>query len=110
MRTILSILTISFMIHCYSQPDDITWQQCFGTSGPNLDWPKCIESTSNGYIIGINISNNDPHVSNFHDKGEAMMGIGLLRLLLLMSRRCIYLVELPLMMGIFRAIDMEECG
>ncbi len=71
MRTILSILTISFMIHCYSQPDDITWQQCFGTSGPNLDWPKCIESTSNGYIIGINISNNDPHVSNFHDKGEA---------------------------------------
>ncbi len=71
MRTILSILILGIFIQCIGQPTDVAWQQCYGTSGPNLDWPKCIESTSNGYIIGINISNNDPHVSNFHDKGEA---------------------------------------
>jgi hypothetical protein len=71
MRTIFSILIICFMNHCYSQPDDIPWQQCFGAYGTELDWPKCISKTHNGYLLGIDISNNTPYVSNYHGKSDA---------------------------------------
>jgi len=58
------------MIHCYSQPDDITWQQCFGVEGTEIDRPKCIEKTKTGYLISIGLSNYAPQIPHYHAEGE----------------------------------------
>ncbi len=69
MRNLLLLLFIGMFLTTYSQEvDDIVWQQCFGTD--KMDNPNCIEKTSEGYILGINIETDAPGISNYHDKSD----------------------------------------
>ncbi|NQT78149.1 MAG: T9SS type A sorting domain-containing protein [Bacteroidetes bacterium] len=68
MRYLLFPIFISMFLTTYSQVDDIVWQQCFGTD--EKDNPQCIEKTSNGYILGVNIETDGSGISNYHDKSD----------------------------------------
>jgi hypothetical protein len=58
-------------MHCYSQPENIPWQQCFGVEGTEIDRPKCVGKTKTGYLISIGLSNYAPQIPHYHAKGEA---------------------------------------
>ena len=64
-KTIFIFIVLNIAhLSAFSQIDDITWQQCFGTE--NNDSPYAVAKFNDGYLFGIQISTDGPGITNFH--------------------------------------------
>ncbi len=70
MKTLFTLLFSSLFLLAQSQVTDIVWQQCYGTTDYR-DYPNCMEKTTNGYILGIDIHIDGAGISNYHGGTEA---------------------------------------
>ena len=65
----LFILLIKVHLAAFSQIENITWQQCYGTE--NWDKAYAVAKFNAGYLFGITISTDGPGITNFHGNGMA---------------------------------------
>jgi type IX secretion system substrate protein/PKD domain-containing protein len=72
MKTRILYLALFFFLCLktgYSQINDITWQQCYGTS--DNDYARSIEKFGKGFLLSVSISKDEPGITNFHGLSDA---------------------------------------
>ena len=67
---LLNLTFILITICSYSQVTDIIWQKCFATVDNDSDI-YCISEFNNGYLVGIQVSEESEGVSNYHGGADA---------------------------------------
>ncbi|MEE4257100.1 MAG: T9SS type A sorting domain-containing protein [Bacteroidales bacterium] len=73
MKKIALLIFLIWPFFVNGQVTDITLQQCYGVYR-NGDWtseyPQCLTSIPEGYLLGIDIIENGPGISNYHGNGD----------------------------------------
>ena len=70
-KTIFLLLTILTHTSSFSQIETVIWQQCLGTGTQNGATPNAVAKFNNGYLFGVDISDNKPWISNYHGSADA---------------------------------------